>query len=79
MQPISKFINKDSKSNNSDIFNIDSILKDLEQMDTDINKLINITNSNSIENLIDVYLKFKMKLSAIKIKNDNFKLSIEYL
>jgi hypothetical protein len=59
--------------------NIDKILKELEIMDTDINKLINISNSNSIENLIDVYLKFKMKLSAIKIKNDNFKLSIEYL
>jgi hypothetical protein len=48
-------------------------------MDSEINKFINISNSNSIENLIDVYLKFKMKLSAIKVKNDNFKLSVEYL
>ncbi len=70
----------DTGSSDSDCdINIDIILKELETMDTDINKLINISNSNSIENLIDVYLKFKMKLSAIKIKNDNFKLSIEYL
>ncbi len=70
----------DTGSSDSDCdINIDIILKELEIMDTDINKLINISNSNSIENLIDVYLKFKMKLSAIKIKNDNFKLSIEYL
>lgn len=68
----------DSSDSDGEI-NIDKILKELEIMDTDINKLINISNSNSIENLIDVYLKFKMKLSAIKIKNDNFKLSIEYL
>ena len=70
----------DTESTDSDgDIDIDKILKELEIMDTDINKLINISNSNSIENLIDVYLKFKMKLSAIKIKNDNFKLSIEYL
>jgi hypothetical protein len=70
----------DTDSSNSDCdIDINYILKELEIMDTDINKLINISNSNSIENLIDVYLKFKMKLSAIKIKNDNFKLSIEYL
>jgi hypothetical protein len=70
----------DTESTDSDCdINIDMILKELEIMDNDINKLINISNSNSIENLIDVYLKFKMKLNAIKIKNDNFKLSIEYL
>ncbi len=68
----------DSSDSDGDI-DIDKILKELEIMDTDINKLINISNSNSIENLIDVYLKFKMKLNAIKIKNDNYKLSIEYL
>ena len=63
----------DTESTDSDCdINIDIILKDLEEMDSEINKLINISNSNSIENLIDVYLKFKMKLSAIKIKNDNF-------
>ena len=68
----------DSSDSDGEI-NIDKILKELEIMDTDINRLINISNSNSIENLIDVYLKFKMKLGAIKLKNDNFKLSIEYL
>ena len=70
----------DTESTDSDgDIDINKILKDLEEMDTDINKLININNSNSIESLIDVYLKFKMKLGAIKLKNDNFKLSIEYL
>ena len=70
----------DTESTDSDgDIDIDKILKELEIMDTDINKHINISNSNSIENLIDVYLKFKMKLGAIKLKNNNFKLSIEYL
>lgn len=70
----------DTESTDSDgDIDVDKILKELEIMDTDINKLINISGSNSIENLIDVYLKFKMKLNTIKLKNDNFKLSIEYL
>jgi len=79
---LNKNLSDESDIENTDSdgdINIDKILKDLETMDTDINKLINISNSNSIENLIDVYLKFKLKLNAIKVKNDNFKLSIEYL
>lgn len=65
-------INSDSESN----INIDLILKELEKLESEIT---NINTNISIEKLIENYISFKMKLQSLKIKNEEFKLKIEYL
>ena len=54
---------------------IDDILENLKKLESD---LINI-DSLSIEKLIENYIVFKMKLNKIKIRNEDFKLKLEYL
>jgi hypothetical protein len=70
--------NKDDNSSvDSDYnLNIDIILKDLEKLEKDLG---NFSQSDSIEKLIDTYIKFKTKLDSVKTNNNDFKLSIEYL
>lgn len=68
---------EESCDSNSDCnIDIDDILKDLDILE---NKLNNNLKDNNIETLIDIYNDFKNKLNKIKIKNNDFKLSIEYL
>jgi len=70
----------DASSSDSDYnINFDLILKELEKLESELTQLSNLTNLNSIENLLDKYINFKTKINAIKIKNDDFKLSIDYL
>ncbi len=67
----------DNSSVDSDYnLNIDIILKDLEKLEKDLG---NFSQSDSIEKLIDTYIKFKTKLDSVKTNNNDFKLSIEYL
>ena len=68
-------LSENSSDSDCDI-NIDSILKDLQKLESDIT---NINSNISIEKLIDNYIEFKMKLNSIKLKNEDFKLKIEYL
>lgn len=65
-------INSDSDCN----IDINYILKDLDSLENKLNETI---KDNSIEKIIDIYNDFKNKLNKIKIKNNDFKLSIEYL
>ena len=65
-------LSSDSESN----INIDVILKELEKLESDIT---NINTNISIEKLIENYISFKMKLQSLKVKNEEFKLKIEYL
>ena len=60
-------------SDNSD--NLDNILENISRLESDLIK----NDSTSIENLIENYINFKMKIDSIKIKNEDFKLKIEYL
>jgi len=77
---ITNTIKEDNDSSDSDYnINFDLILKELEKLESELTQLSNLTNSNSIENLLDKYINFKTKINAIKIKNDDFKLSIDYL
>ncbi len=67
----------DNSSIDSDYnLNIDTILKDLEKLEKDVT---HFSKSDSIEKLIESYVKFKTKLDSVKTNNDDFKLSIEYL
>jgi hypothetical protein len=56
--------------------NINKILSDLAKLESEIT---NINTNISIEKLIDNYIEFKTKLENVKIKNNDFKLKIEYL
>ncbi len=71
-------IDDDTTSDASSDYNINivKIISELEKLDNDIS---NINNNIPIEDLIDVYLKFKMRINYLKTLNNNFKLSIEYL
>jgi hypothetical protein len=70
--------NSDSDlSSDSDCdINIDKILRELAKLESEIT---NINTNISIEKLIDNYIEFKTKLENVRIKNDDFKLKIEYL
>ncbi len=73
--------NQDDSDDNSSVdsdynLNIDTILKDLEKLEKDVT---HFSKSDSIEKLIESYVKFKTKLDSVKTNNDDFKLSIEYL
>lgn len=67
----------ESEDSNSDVkIDVDKILREIENLEKEIN---NFSQSESIETLIDKYIEFHSKLNLIKIKNNDFKLSIEYL
>jgi hypothetical protein len=68
--------NTDSDSDSECDINIDVILRDLEKLNIE---LTNINTSIPIEKLIENYIQFKIKLSSIKSKNEDFKLKSEYL
>ena len=62
--------------NDNDDINIDDILADISKLEYDIT---NINSSISLENLIDNYIDYIKKINSIKIQNEEFRLSIEYL
>ena len=51
-------------------------MKELERLEADIT---NINSNISIEKLIENYINFKVKLESLKVKNEEYKLKIEYL
>lgn len=67
--------NSENSEESEESDDIDDILENLKKLESD---LINI-DSLSIEKLIENYIVFKMKLNKIKIRNEDFKLKIDYL
>ena len=67
--------NSENSEESEESDDIDDILENLMKLESD---LINI-DSLSIEKLIENYIVFKMKLNKIKIRNEDFKLKIDYL
>ena len=60
-------------------YDVNTIIKELDLLEKELNQFTQSTQSDSIEKLLDIYIKFKTKLDKVKIKNNDFKLSIEYL
>ena len=79
-----KFTNMDESSDMSseesvDTISIDVIMSDLKKLESDISELININTNIPIEKLIDNYILFKDKINSIRINNEKFKMTIQYL
>lgn len=64
---------KSEKSEESD--DIDDILENLKKLESDSFS----SETLSIEKLIENYIIFNNKLNSIRIKNEDFKLKLEYL
>jgi len=74
-----------SNETNSDIdtdtdsdceININKVIQEINKLNTN---LTNINTNINIEKLIENYIDYKEKLSLLKIKNEDFKLKIDYL
>ena len=65
-----------SDQNSQENYDIMKIIKDIDILEK---KISNMSSDETLENLIEIYKEFKNKLNSIKLQNENFKLSIEYL
>lgn len=65
-----------SNDSDSEPMDITEIIKNIEQLEK---KLSDANENDTIENIIELYNEFKLKLKSIKTNNENFKLSVEYI
>lgn len=67
--------NSEESKESEESDNIDDILENLKKLESDSFS----SETLSIEKLIDNYIIFNNKLNSIRIKNEDFRLKIEYL